>query len=336
MRHTICKGSYYEAGFAHGKELKMQGIDLKELYRQSGNEERVSFARECATLCKDIYPGVLEEMKGIADGQNIDVEILYEFLFCMYAFPIDVRCSCFAFRSGKDIIFGRNSDFLTAIEELYDATSYDIEGGISFLGNTTACVQMEDGINAYGLAIGLTFIYPTIRKPGLGAGLLVRYILEHCRTVDEAKEALCKLPIASGQTLTMADASGAMCVVECNCEAIEFISDQKEEEFVVSTNQFVSEKMKQYNVSGIDDMMSALRYQTAQQALLKKEKFSITYAMDILKGKYGFMCQYDRNLGGDTVWSCVYDISNQTIYRSEGNPTRYPYEVDSRLTFHVE
>ena len=36
---------------------------------------------------------------------------------------------------------------------------------------------MEDGVNEYGLATGLTFVYPKIRKAGLNAGMLVRYFL---------------------------------------------------------------------------------------------------------------------------------------------------------------
>lgn len=333
VRHSIFKGSHYEAGYVYGKELSLQRIMLGEMYKRSEDKERSVFATECAAICKEIYPTLLEEMRGIADGQNIEVEILHEFLFCMYAFPIDVRCSCFAFRKKGEVIFGRNSDFLTALEEFYDAAFYNLNDSIPFVGNTTACVQMEDGINAYGLAIGLTFIYPTVRKPGLNAGLLVRYILEHCKCVEEAKEVLLRLPIASGQTLTMADRSGSMCVAECNCETIEFIDPQGETGFVVSTKQFISEKMKKYNVIGIDDMMSLKRYEDTYAALQKEETYSLEYAMDILKGKYGFICQYDRSLGGDTVWSSIYDISKQTVYRAEGNPMRSPYEIDSRLAF---
>ena len=37
---------------------------------------------------------------------------------------------------------------------------------------------MEDGINEYGLAVGLTFVYPKITKAGFNAGMLVRYLKE--------------------------------------------------------------------------------------------------------------------------------------------------------------
>ena len=44
---------------------------------------------------------------------------------------------------------------------------------------------MEDGINEYGLAIGLTAVYPTVKQLGLNAGMMLRLFLEKCKTVDE-------------------------------------------------------------------------------------------------------------------------------------------------------
>ena len=86
---------------------------------------------------------------------------------------------------------------------------------------------MEDGVNEYGLATGLTFVYPKIRKAGLNAGMLVRYFLEKCRTVEEVLEKIKNLPIASAQTITLADKTGAMAVIECNSEKVKIIFPEK-------------------------------------------------------------------------------------------------------------
>lgn len=40
---------------------------------------------------------------------------------------------------------------------------------------------------------------------------------------------------------------------------------------------------------------------------------------------------YDRSLNFDTVWSSVFNISNNKIYRSEGNPSRTGFKEDIRL-----
>ena len=191
---------------------------------------------------------------------------------------------------------------------------------------------MEDGINEHGLAVGLTFIYPKIVGVGFNAGMLVRYLLEKCRTVDEVIASLNALPIASQQTLTVMDHFGNFAVIECNCYHVEVIKPTENDSFVVAANGFVSQKMTEYN--SIDDWHSSERYSVAYNALREnKNNFSFKLARDILSGKYGFMCQYERNKGADTVWSVIYDIKNKKIFRVEGNPSRKKFIEDTRMKF---
>ena len=50
----------------------------------------------------------------------------------------------------------------------------------------------------------------------------------------------------------------------------------------------------------------------------------------LLKGNYGFMCQYDAP-DFETVWSSVFDLKNLKIYRAEGDPRKKKFIMDSRL-----
>ena len=50
----------------------------------------------------------------------------------------------------------------------------------------------------------------------------------------------------------------------------------------------------------------------------------------LLKGDYGFMCQYDKP-DFETVWSSVFDLKNLMIYRAEGDPRKEKFVADSRL-----
>ena len=198
----------------------------------------------------------------------------------------------------------------------------------------TAFVQMEDGINEHGLAIGLTFVYPKIRGVGFNAGMLVRYLLEKCKNTKEAIKHLKMLPIASQQVLIIADSYGDIASVECNNEKMHIVHPSKENDFVLATNNFCSDKMKQYNNLSIDDWKSNERYQVAYSALQQnKNRLSLNLAKNILSGKYGFMCQYDRKKDADTDWSVIYDTRNKKIYRAEGNPSRRAFKEDCRFKF---
>ena len=51
----------------------------------------------------------------------------------------------------------------------------------------------------------------------------------------------------------------------------------------------------------------------------------------LLKGAYGFICQYDDEPDFETVWSSVFDLESLIIYRAEGDPRKKKFLVDSRL-----
>ena len=332
MYHVRFTGTHYEAGYKWGRLLLKNGKKLDRCPTFALTEEKYVFAGECVKEYQRYFPEILEEIRGIADGNEVPVKILHALLFCMYCFEPDHKCTCFAFSTEDEIVFARNSDFLVSLEKLYMNCLYRLEGGYGFNGNTTAFVEMEDGVNQHGLAAGLTFVYPHLRKPGLNAGMLLRCLLEKCKTTAEALEALRKLPIASAQTLTIADRDGEIAVVECNPREMEVIRPRAEERFVATANNFNSEKMRPYRNPEIDDWHSDERYQTARNALEHNEgNYTVTFAEDVLSGKYGFMCQYDRRQNADTVWSVVYDLKRKQIWRTEGNPSRKHFNRDDRM-----
>ncbi|WP_027399135.1 C45 family autoproteolytic acyltransferase/hydolase [Anaerovorax odorimutans] len=334
MYHGRFKGTHYEVGFKWGKMLLNNKKKLDFCPTFELTEEKYKFANQCLEKYKKYFPEILDEIKGIADGNEIPMKILQTILFCMYCFEFDNKCTCFAFSSNNEIIFGRNSDFLVSLEKLYMNCIYNLTNSYSFNSNTTAYVQMEDGVNEHGLATGLTFVYPKIRKPGLNAGMLIRYILEKCKSTKEAVDEIYRLPIASAQTITIADKKGDIAVIECNPEKIIVIKQKQKEKFVATANNFNSLQMKSYRNPHIDDWRSDDRYQTVYNALKNNEKsYSIEFAQSLLSGKYGFICQYDRSKNADTVWSVVYDLKHKQIWRAEGNPSKKNFKEDTRMNF---
>lgn len=49
------------------------------------------------------------------------------------------------------------------------------------------------------------------------------------------------------------------------------------------------------------------------------------------KGNKGFMCQYDKSLNFETIWSSTFDLDSLIIYKSEGNSINFKYVKDERL-----
>ncbi|WP_343208047.1 C45 family autoproteolytic acyltransferase/hydolase [Anaerolentibacter hominis] len=334
MYHTRWKINHYEAGYHYGKRLREHGAKLTDILPRKEIPGRKEFCEACILVYQREYPQILAEIRGIADGQEMPFSELSEFLLGMYNYTAQTFCTCFACRQDDQVIFGRNSDFVTALEDTYDSCYYQLDGCYSFIGNTTSMSQIEDGVNEWGLAAGLTFVWPVVKAPGLNAGFLVRYILENCRDVPEALLALENLTVSSSQTITLADRKGNMAVVESNSEKRSVLTPLPGQSFVAAANDFHSSELKACRAPAEDLIHSGERYQTACGALKEFQgRYSAEFARDLLAGKYGFMCQYDRTAGMDTVWSSLYLLNENKVFRCEGNPSRKKWLEDNRLSF---
>ncbi len=331
MYHSRFKGEHYQIGFKWGRNL----LKHKQLFLTNVpfeiTLEHYDFALQCLPIYQKFFPEIIEEIRGIADGQKCSFKSICAVLLSMYCIVPEVHCSCFAFRNENEILFGRNSDFLTKIEKLYTNCIYQFTNdSYAFNGNTTACVEMEDGINEYGLAIGLTVVYPTVKQLGLNAGMMLRLFLEKCKTVDEVIQLLNTLPIASSQTFTLVDTGGDIALIECNSKQIKI---NRNNQNAFATNWFFSEAMREYNNHLIDNWQAQKRYQTIKEAILTDKINDFNDAAALLSGRYGYICQYDRKTGKDTVWSVIYDVKNKRIFRVEGNPSRKSFMEDKRFKF---
>ncbi len=182
MYHAHLKGTHYEIGFHWGSLLEKHGHFILNNLPFPIKKERKAFALACVPVYQKYFPEILEEIQGLADGQHCEAEMLQAVLFSMYAMPPACHCSCFAVADHETILFGRNSDFLTELEKYNLNVIYHIDAdSYGFTGNTTAFLELEDGINEQGLAVGLTAVYPHAIQPGLNAGMLLRFILEKCK-----------------------------------------------------------------------------------------------------------------------------------------------------------
>ena len=328
MYHARFSGTHYEAGLRWGRALALRGKFIARQPTFAVSEERRAFARGCLPAYREYFPEILEEIRGIAEGQGADSDDFATFLFSMYAYGFG-HCTCFAYADENSAMLGRNSDFLTSLEGLYMNCLYAVDGSRAFNANTTAFAEVEDGMNECGLAAGLTFVYPEERGFGLNAGMLVRLILEKCATAREALGLLCAVPSAPQHTITVADGSGDIFVAECSPRKISIVRAEEGKRFVVAANNFFSEEMRGHgSPAGFDDWNAAGRYGAAGE-LLTGRTLSPAEGRGVLADRR--LCGYDRRTGADTVWAVLYDTKNGRVFRAEGNPSRRAFAEDDRL-----
>lgn len=336
MYHARFRGSHYAIGYKWGQAVKKNGGKILDHIPFELTEERHKFAQSCLPVYQKFYPEILEEIKGIADGQECANADLLSLLLGMYTLMPNTNCSNFLVKSQHGLFLCRNSDFLTSIEKLYMNTIYRFEESASFAfsSNTTAFVEMEDGVNEHGFCGALTSVAPYKIQPGINTGMLLRMMLEKCRSVAEAIHLAENIPLSGSGTLIIGDTEEEAALLELSPDKITVKKLSVEKPFLCATNMFNTEEMKPLNRLPKDNWQAEERYETLTSYLSQHHtELDLEKAQELLAGKHGFLCQYDRKTGKDTVWSAVYDLTKKKIYRAEGNPGRKKFKEDSRFEF---
>lgn len=100
----------------------------------------------------------------------------------------------------------------------YDYAPSRFEGDIWFtrmlerrvMGMSDCLWGLLDGMNDAGLAVSLTFGGRQVLGDGFGIPIVVRYLLEVCETVAEARAVLARLPYSLSHNLTVIDRDGGV------------------------------------------------------------------------------------------------------------------------------
>jgi predicted choloylglycine hydrolase len=102
----------------------------------------------------------------------------------------------------------RNYDYAPSLLEGVVLSSRMLDHRV--IGMSDCLWGLLDGMNDAGLAVSLTFGGRRVLGDGFGIPLVVRYVLETCSTVDEAREVLARLPYNLSHNLTLIDGDGGV------------------------------------------------------------------------------------------------------------------------------
>jgi predicted choloylglycine hydrolase len=164
-------------------------------------------AAECRAALRNHMPEILP-LYDQACALVGDDDLAHRLLSHYRPPPLPGGCSQ-AIWLGKDgPALVRNYDFpLEIVSDRFETTSW--------LGREVIAKAQRpwggclDGMNEDGLVASLTAGGGKRQGRGFSIILILRYLLETCRRVDEAVTALCRIPIATSQNVTLLDRSGA-------------------------------------------------------------------------------------------------------------------------------
>jgi predicted choloylglycine hydrolase len=174
-------------------------------YLKEGRAERPDLAT-CRDALRRHMPELVptyERLVELVGGDELAARLL-----SLYRPPgFVVGCSQGAWTREGGPVLVRNYDYPVArLEGIVYLTNWS---GRRVIGMSDCLWGLLDGVNDSGLAISLTFGGRRDVGDGFAIPLVVRYVLETCDTVEEAREALARIPVHAPQNLTLLDRSGA-------------------------------------------------------------------------------------------------------------------------------
>jgi predicted choloylglycine hydrolase len=345
--HIVLDGTPYEVG-------RQQGEELKKDKRRAGYLTPTlpfldKFSRREAQRALDYIekysPGLGEEIRGAADGFGVQIEDI--------AFlggrgkksglsPIAVdnpvtdtnqtgggnNCSQMvvlpsATEDGH-LYAAQNTDCGPADLDLRLCTTR-VQGKPTHIGFSDMIFGRSTGMNEYGLCVTTSWGAPMMWPPcqGLPFFAVVRALLDRCSNVDQALQTLGDIPIAWCTNIIISEQIGVSALIEIAGEdrSVKRIEKGSPDQFLCATNHYTFPELHSYTKNRRRE--SIIRRKTIESRFenaipkVNKEMIKDLIAEPFPAG----ICLHHYGDGLGTLWSTIFDITNNTVDVCFGAPS---------------
>jgi predicted choloylglycine hydrolase len=211
-------GGAWLARFAAGRQ------EAERWYLGEGRGEPPS-AAECRAAVSRHMPELVphyEKACALVGDDNMAHRILSQYR----PPPVISGCSQAVWLGPDGPALVRNYDWpLDVVTDRFEATAWS---GLKVVGKAQRpWGGLLDGMNQDGLVASVTFGGARAAGRGFAVILMLRYVLETCRRVDEATAALIRIPIAMSHNVTLLDRSGDYATLFLGPDRVPAVSRQR-------------------------------------------------------------------------------------------------------------
>ncbi len=232
----------------------------------------------------------IEELKGMADSIT-EKEVDYREILLYHAMrDIGQVLACSSFvalpqtTKNKELIYGRNFDFLkgSSLENL--VTFYEPDKGNSFVSiGWPGMIGVVSGMNDKGLIVGILTAYSKdVSFDGIPSCFLTRKVLQYANNIKEAEEIIIKSKRTGPNIILLTDEKEAL-IIECS--ATKYALRKPQDGLLCSSNHFLSaiyerDKKRRKTLESGD---SEKRYKRMERLLKENSgQIDIEYGIKIL------------------------------------------------------
>ena len=338
VRHVVLKGSNFEIGRKIGEIAKREGTPLTP----SNDHIRNRAKREY--MAKN-YPILHERMKGVAAAYGLNfADDSYDLSGLFQPQMAAPGCSvtfypASATENGHNIL-SRNYDFTTGdstgrrpqkgrlammarpcLFEIHPDQGYSSLSlcAFEYLGGVL------DGINSEGLVVSILAEGESVERVGSEPGsevgmhelMSMRYLLDNCKNVEEAKEALLSLKHFYSFIpchYIIGDRSGNSFIFEFSpARNRNYVIDGNGPQCVTNHLVFRHQKVEEFPETGLNSSMR--RYKMLDESIRAKGKFTLE-EIAAINARVAVPAIAPGNpdmAPGRTLWYAQYDLENQTL-----------------------
>lgn len=341
------KGTPYEQGKQQGEKtadiIKKNVINIKKSIAKSNVNVKEKYynklLKENLGFIEKAEPEVYEEMKGISEGAEIDFSDIAIINIPLY-FMLDIfqnECSSILARGNATfdgntyLIKNRDMRYFT-LNQIVLEREYINGDKIVEVNGAGILTYPGNGVNKYGLAISTTGVWSKripveiAEASKLPILINVHFILERCKSVNEAVKFLNNTKRMNGINLLIADRSKAI-AVEATRNKI--IIEEDKNGILARTNHYLSEELRELNKSPEEYLSTYKRLERIRSFLYKKYgniKFQdmLEIASDHENAPSNCICRH-RHRGADeseskTVSSSLIVLEDMQVWTALCNP----------------
>jgi len=325
MHQIVSAGTYYEIGRQIGKVLsKVKG------YPPKFSKEVLEKSLPYEEIAKKHTPDLLEEFRGLSDELNIDYYIPITLELTPYRFE---QTSCLVFAlSGEHTqnglpLLGRSHEWKEEDNEHLAVCYTAPKGKIKSLGFTFLfpLVSRYGGINEAGVAISGASASFENSGPGIMLNMATRWILDNCKTTEEAVDFFKKIPKVWGESYIIVDKNNTIAKVQSH--ATNTIVDYSKRGFDSATLKYDSPDLASFNNSweGMEEVHSTRKTFLNKWFEENKGKIDVSSVTETLRNHEHRMCCHDIE-GLEICWSYILQPTSKEAFLCAGRPCKHEYE----------
>lgn len=237
----VLEGTPYERGHAQAALCPALIDHVRHAIHHRLQQTEAAYARDEVRRFVDgqraatsrIWPDVLEEIRGIADGFGLAPKTVFDYLHCSSAADVAALpehepegCTSFSVTTGDGAVVAKNRDYrpehipiqrvMRHVDPAWGGREILVLGSLGSPGN------FSSGMNSDGLAVADTASRTTDIGIGFHRYFLLTWLLVHCDSVDAALRAIRATTHTGSGLLILGDASGAVAAVEVGHEHLGF------------------------------------------------------------------------------------------------------------------